>query len=304
MSTKIYYGFRLPAGVRLREFHAMLLERIGEQTDLLELSVLARQIFRVVTGSNAERSGTLLAVASNELVESRSQETANSVFREPYYCSVSYGRHPETGQVYGILHTNTEEYHQIALELGAEDYSYWNNGDHPDTVTISEWEDRRRAWAAVCPTGIPARSMTLLSELGLPSRARDESSLSALLSPANLGEEHIETLGDFMEAQRDEFALVAVKEMLAQKFLDSLSDEDRGDGPHLFSNIFTISSYVGDNIPVSLLNQCIDSLATLRLTDLDVSVGDVHARKNLPNEGQAQAWVDEHRDALMGIISR
>lgn len=32
----------------------------------------------------------------------------------------------------------------------AEDYSYWNNTDRPETVTARQWAARARTWEQVC----------------------------------------------------------------------------------------------------------------------------------------------------------
>lgn len=63
----------------------------------------------------------------------------------------------DSPKISGKLYTECQELRDYWYSLPqVKDYSYWNNTDHPDDVTIEEWEERYNFWKTTIPTSIPS----------------------------------------------------------------------------------------------------------------------------------------------------
>lgn len=78
-------------------------------------------------------------------------EASSKLTRDFVYCidcSLNVWLHK--GKVYVIPYGETWIFDCFKSPDRVEDFSYWNNTDHPDDLTIRKWNARRKTWEEVC----------------------------------------------------------------------------------------------------------------------------------------------------------
>lgn len=64
---------------------------------------------------------------------------------------------PHESSTFGIAYTEHEEWFDTwCTQPTVSEYGYWNNSDHPEHVTETEWEYRRKTWDRVVGNNPPA----------------------------------------------------------------------------------------------------------------------------------------------------
>lgn len=164
MSTKLYYGFRLPAGADPFAFADLVRREAGPVRDMLDARLIAR---RAAVRIDDAHVGTAEAPAGasqrdaiswaywailDEQMGMRRDGKTEELGYDPHSLTVALGRDPRTGRILGYPLADHNDLRDAVLGLpGVEEYGYWNNTDRPEGVTSRQWRARERAWRRVLP---------------------------------------------------------------------------------------------------------------------------------------------------------
>lgn len=183
VSTKIYNAFRVTRPVdELFDFHRHLVKLVEETYTTLYLrlavSLATASIDEYwVTSRFPERETShplseivpermpprqLLLLDTTKVMDRLSKYVDSSPRRLPgldLSCAVSYLVDDQDHTCFYLkVFAEAEQYAAaIAALPGVEDFSYWNNTDHPSVLTPAQWEVRATTWDRLLPgAGVPA----------------------------------------------------------------------------------------------------------------------------------------------------
>ena len=162
MSTKIYTAWRMPISTCYKSFIPCFREHcfslVSEKVKALSGCVMDEVAKEIYNESYCKNTMTW-----EEYLKSRgSQIKTRHVLKHSYLASESYLK----GEPFGIdcslniwLYNNKAyvipygEYwilKDFEVPEKVEDYSYWNNTDHPEGISYRQWEARGKTWDKVC----------------------------------------------------------------------------------------------------------------------------------------------------------
>ena len=212
VSTKIYAGYRLAAGVDVFEFCDRLRATLDPVRDKVDAAWLMQRA--VAAADSAATSGTpmppALADAYGTWVQTQQEADESGYTRaqqshrfDPHRFEVAFGRtkptpstdpacdpacdpgcDPVAFEPRILARVYCEEPTMIAAWEAlpeVERYGYWDNSDPEPGCTATEWEDRRQAWLSVTPQyGAPALSTLMFT---LRNRGSFDTSMETIVMP-------------------------------------------------------------------------------------------------------------------------
>ncbi|GAB2732795.1 hypothetical protein [Nocardioides pakistanensis] len=159
MSTKIYHGYRLAAGVDLFDFVDHVRRTMNPIRDRLDARALIGGAVRSIDGADLggrPRPGMPLFDAMSAYDDLQRKTGPDSRLHDPHRFELAIGRDKPSGRMLVLLYADRPEYVEAWEALPqVEPYGYWNNADQPEDVTDAEWDERREAWDRVMPGYTP-----------------------------------------------------------------------------------------------------------------------------------------------------
>lgn len=159
MSTKIFNGYRLAEGTNPFEFTRRVRELIDPIRDELDGAMLARLSSNAVDSCWLRGEPVPSMLAFTTLMKwDEEQQKLNDESRQknPHRFELCIGEDPDSGRTLVRLYTDKKAMQEAFEAMDeVESYSYWNNADEPEGVSIEEWNERSAAWERVMPGYAP-----------------------------------------------------------------------------------------------------------------------------------------------------
>ena len=176
MSTKIYNGFRLLAGVDAFTFIKQVRAVMDPLRDQLEANNLIHSAVEMIDSADVKgeaRPKEPIRIAYKDYrrlqIDLRRDGDTLDCRYDPFSFDMCIGRDPGTERLHVILFAEAREFHAAFLAMPeVEEFGYWNNSDHPNGVTDVQWAERGAAWERVIPGFTPPSECMLSFQLRGP----------------------------------------------------------------------------------------------------------------------------------------
>lgn len=162
MSTKIYLAYRCPIGtfykVFIPSFRKHCFDKVVERVKTLVACVKPEILEKAYEDKDWQKQMTFerFCEKKGELFKLRevlraAYKASVSSQRDPYFCiDCSFNVWLYKGKAYIIPYGEYWITETFEMPEGVEDYSYWNNSDEPEGVTLAQWRSRGKIWGKVC----------------------------------------------------------------------------------------------------------------------------------------------------------
>lgn len=143
MSTKIYFGARIPHGIA--EAYRLILKAKPE-VEAIAQRIQNEAIAWLVVKSE-ETENPITPCAAWFQIEGARMKCRAKGLRHLYDFDFELALFPRTRDCLAIPYTDSREMQSWFGELPfVQEYGYWNNTDKPDSVSQRDWGTRKRAW--------------------------------------------------------------------------------------------------------------------------------------------------------------
>lgn len=165
MSTNIYFGSRIDSSTNPISFLAGIR---GDIDKFLELEISRESVKNIVRKlddaciNKIEPEGKPYSIYSYEINHYMSDDGALQLSTRVFF------RNSYTYFIVECAYPKFSEYvYNKMLENGAEDFSYWDNSERPESIDEKQWEDRAKVWNSILYSGSPISHTSLVYDLSM-----------------------------------------------------------------------------------------------------------------------------------------
>ena len=155
MSTRIYNGWRAPAGTDvldiIEQANALILP-LRRQIDAAHLADMTAGLIDTLVASGKDLPAAPLWYAFEQFQDEQGKVNPGLRAHDPNRFELHIRRDPRTGDLAMLVDTDRAQLRDaFALVGGVRPFPYWNNTDRPEEVSVEEWEERQEFWLRALP---------------------------------------------------------------------------------------------------------------------------------------------------------